>query len=275
MSESPNARRSIIKSALLEAVYTKAAPARQRGGNQARWLQLHGNTSLARIVASCRADNRCYSPGCLRCRAAEQLLIAKTTKTFVHARMDECNVAFVSLVLPHSQVQLGELVEFDANNFARRVRDRLAETDAQWSVGAIDLTVNAHREGAFELFWQPHAALLLGTDSLDDLRSQLKAGLPGDDLTPRPVLVKQWDGRAGVFPYLQKPNFGRRVTVESQARFTAATGEWRTCRGTTYDRLRASENLEVTRLLHRIGLGGRLLLRNVRLRGKDGCVWLE
>jgi hypothetical protein len=275
MSESPNGRRSIIKSALLEAVYTKAAPARQRGGNQARWLQLQGDTSLARIIAGCRTDNRCHSPGCLQCRAAEQALIAKMTKKFVRVHIDECEVAFVSIVPLRSEVPLGQLVAFHVDKFARRIRDGLAKTGVQWGVGAIDLTVNAHGEGAFDPFWQPHAALMVGATSLDDLKSQLRAAFSSDDLTPRPVLLKGWDGRAAVFPYLLKPNFGRRVTVESQARFNAATGEWRTCRGTTYDRLRASEHLEVTRFLHRIGLGGRLLLRNVRLRGKDGRIWLE
>lgn len=275
MSASPHARQSIIASALVEAVYAKAAPARQRGGDQARWLQLQGDISLARIVARCRPGSRCLSPGCLQCRAAEQVLVAKASKKFVRLHMEECNVAFVSLVLPHSQVQLGELDAFDVDNFVRRIRDGLAKTDASWGVGAIDFTVNAHSGEAFEPFWQPHAALMVGAESLDDLKSQLRAAFPRDDLTPRPVLLKGWDGRAAVFPYLLKPNFGRRVTVDSQARFNAATGEWRTCRGTTYDRLRASENLEVTRFLDRVGLGGRLLFRNVRLLGKDGRMWLE
>jgi hypothetical protein len=275
MIRSPHARQSIIASALVEGVYQKMPPARQRGGNQARWLRLQGETSLARIIAGCRADNRCHSPGCLQCRVAEQVVIAKATRQWVRARKDECEVAFASIVPLRSQVPVGELDAFDVDNFVRRIRDGLAKTDASWGVGAIDFTVNAHSDEAFEPFWQPHAALIVGAESLDDLKSQLRAAFARDDLTPRPVLLKGWDGRAAVFPYLLKPNFGRRVTVESQARFNAATGEWRTCRGTTYDRLRASENLEVTRLLHRIGLGGRLLLRNVRLRGKQRRMWLE
>jgi hypothetical protein len=275
MSASPHSRQAIVASAMVESVYRKAAPARQRGGDQARWLQLQGDTSLARIVARCRPNSRCCSPGCIQCRAAEQALIAKTTKKFVRVHIVECEVAFVSIVPLRSKVPLGQLVAFDVDKFARRIRDGLAKTDVQWGVGAIDLTVNAHGEGAFDPFWQPHAALMAGAKSLDDLKSQLRAAFSSDDLTPRPVLVKQWDGRAAVFPYLHKPNFERRITIEAQQRHNAITGHWRTCRGTTNDRLRASENLEVTRFLDRIGLGGRLLLRNLRLRGKDGRIWLE
>lgn len=275
MSNSPNARLSIIASGMTERVYKEASPAPQRGGEQERWLRLQGETALARMVSRCRPDKRCLSPGCLQCRVAEQALIAKTTKKFVRARFDESEIAFVSIVPPRSQVPLGVLVEFDADNFTWRIRDGLAKTDALWGVGAIDLSVNAHRDDAFEPFWQPHAALLVGADSLDELGSQLRAVFPSDDLTPRPVLIKQWDGRVAVFPYLHKPNFSRRVTIENQSRYSATTGRWRTCRATTYDRLRASENLEATRFLDRVGLGGRLLLRNVRLRGKNGRIWLE
>jgi hypothetical protein len=274
VSASPHARKSIIAQAMIETLYEKCPPVHWRGGDQARRLQLRGETTLSRKVAKCRPDDRCLSPGCLQCGAAEQAVIAKATKKYVRGA-DECEVAFITIVPRRSRVPIGNLLEFDVDNFARRIRDGLAKTNAQWGIGAIDLTINTHRDGSFDPFWQPHAALMAGAESLDELKSQLRATFPGDDLTPRPVLMKEWDGRTAVFPYLHKPNFSQRITVEDQLRHNKTTGEWRTCRATTYSRLRAAEELEIARFLDRVGLGGRLLLRNLRLRGSKGSFWLE
>ena len=50
------------------------------------------------------------------------------------------------------------------------------------------------------------------------------------------------------------------------------TGAYRTCRTTSYERLRVSEKLEFIEFLHQHGLGGRLITRNVRLRWRDGAL---
>jgi hypothetical protein len=268
------ARGSIISAAMAESLYAKIPPALWRRGNQAKWLARKGEQLLADKVAQCRPGNRCLSPACLHCRAIEQVVTAKVIKKRARAQEDS-EVGFASIVPLGTNVQLGNLVAFDVDNFSRRIRDGLAKTDAWWAAGAIDLSVNVHAQDAFEPFWQPHAALMVASEGLDDLKHQLKAAFPSDALTPRPVLVKPWDGRSAVFPYLLKTSFGRRITVDNQLRHNKTKREWRSCRGTTYDRLRAEEELEVAIFLDRMGLGGRLLLRNVRLRGSEGRVWLE
>ena len=53
------------------------------------------------------------------------------------------------------------------------------------------------------------------------------------------------------------------------------TQEKRLCKATTYDRLRVSERVELALFLDKIGLGGRLSLRNVSLRKTTDSKKLE
>ena len=78
-------------------------------------------------------------------------------------------------------------------------------------------------------------------------------------------MVKEWDGDSRVFAYIFKANFSRRISVANTKRFNKKTGENRFCRGTTYERLRVSERIELALYLDAVGLDGRLLFRNARL----------
>jgi hypothetical protein len=91
----------------------------------------------------------------------------------------------------------------------------------------------------------------------------------------RPVVVKEWDGDFRAFSYVFKPHFARRISIARATRFNPRTNGTRSCQATTYDRLRVSERIELALFLDAIGLGGRLLFRNVRLYGTAKSVRLQ
>jgi hypothetical protein len=69
--------------------------------------------------------------------------------------------------------------------------------------------------------------------------------------------------------------FSRRISVEAAERFDRRSGTTRLCRATIYDRLRASEAVEVAIFLDTLGLGGRMLLRNARLYPSEQSARLQ
>jgi len=223
-------------------------------------------SALVAKLRRCRPRFRCYSPACPACARVEQVLMASVVEDFVAGQEGECSIAFASIISPNSIVPKGSLLKFDFHNFKRRLRDGLAKTAALWAVGGVDFSLNEHQRGFYPPNWSPHLHLIVGTEDIDQLIVDLRAGFPKTNDTPRPVMVKQWDGNTDAFRYIFKPNFSRRISIDNAERFNKRTQERRLCKATTYDRLRVSERVELALFLDKIGLGGRLSLRNVSLR---------
>jgi hypothetical protein len=270
----------ILQSALTEARYAKAGRNRDESLKLADRLEMSGLRSVAACALTlglrrCRREHRCFSQACPQCAKAEQALLASATGKFTSDQADETNIVFATIIPPNSSVPMGSLQEFDLANFKRRVRDGLAKTSAIWAAGAVDLTLNEHRDDVFEAHWSPHAHLITATDDINDLVHGLRASFPRSDKAPRPVVVKEWDGDFRAFSYVFKPHFARRISIARATRFNPRTNGTRSCRATTYDRLRVSERIELALFLDAIGLGGRLLFRNVRLYGTAKSVRLQ
>jgi hypothetical protein len=109
---------------------------------------------------------------------------------FAADQAKKTNIVFATIIPPNSSVPRGSLHEFDLANFKRRVRDGLAKTSTIWAVGAVDLTLNEHRDDAFEAHWSPHAHLIIATDHINDLAHGLRAAFPRSARAPMPVVVK-------------------------------------------------------------------------------------
>jgi len=200
--------------------------------------------------------------------------MASVVEEFVVGQDGDCFIAFVTIVPPNSSVPKGSLHEFSLFNFKRRVRDGLAKTGALWAVGNIDFSLNEHRQNLYPPQWSPHVHLIVGAKEIDKFRGDLRAVFPRSDQAPRPVMVKPWDGDTDAFSYIFKPNFKRRISIESE-RFNRRTMNTRLCRATTYDRLRVCESIELALFLDASGLGGRLSFRNLRLCQANNSIGLR
>jgi hypothetical protein len=231
--------------------------------------------ALAAGLRSCRHRHRCGSAACPQCSRAEQVLLASVTEEFVRQRDSEFKFVFATIVPPKSVVPKEALRGFNLANFRRRVRDGLAKTSAHWAVGSIDFTLNEHRDELFAAHWSPHAHMIVATGDIDALAQGLRKAFPRSAAAPRPVLLKPLDGESRVFSYIFAADFARRISIEKTQRFDRRTGKVRSCRGTTYDRLRVAECVELALLLDAVGLGGRLLLRNARLYGTAAAFRLQ
>ena len=92
------------------------------------------------------------------------------TVEFTASHAEGLEIVFATIIPPNSSVPMGALREFDLANFKRRIRDGLAKTSAIWAVGAVDVTLNQHRDDVFDSHWSPHAHVIVAIDDIDDLR---------------------------------------------------------------------------------------------------------
>lgn len=260
----------ILQSALTEKVYAKAHAPREDSLKLAKHLESAGlQRASARTLAArlrhCRRDHRCGSLACPQCGKAGQALLASVTTKFTAGQADNLDIAFATIIPRNSSVPKGALHDFDLANFKRRLRDGLAKTSALCAVGAIDVTLNEHRNELFAAHWLPHAHLMIATNDIDTLKREMREAFPRSASASKPVVVKQWDGDPRVSSYIFAVDFDRRISIENSERFNLRTGQTRFCRATTYCRLRVSERIELALFLDTMGLGGRLVLRNARL----------
>jgi hypothetical protein len=187
-------------------------------------------------------------------------------------RADQEPIYRISIVPNGSITPVGGLDTLDTANFARRLRRAFQQAGSQWVAGGVDFSVNEHKDGRYDAFWCPHFYGFTTADSAKDLKNALKRVFRNSDAIPRPVAVKEWDGRSRALRYAFKVNFKRRIGVDDVTRLDSKTGEFRRFRDTLSDRLRASEKLELALFLDEQDIGGRLVLRNAQLRHARGVV---
>ncbi len=271
---------SLFENAMTEARYQEAGTKGENSYDLAdrierSGLDTHNARALVAKLPGCCPDHRCHSPACHQCGKVERLLMASVVEEFVGDHEDKCFITFVTIIPRNSSVPKGSLHEFSLLNFKRRVRDGLAKTSALWAVGSVDFTLNEHQDNLYASHWSPHVHLIVRAEDIDKLTSDPRAAFPRSEEAPRPVMVKEWDGNANAFSYIFKPSFNRRISIEKIERFNPKTMKTRFCRGTTYDRLRVSECIELALFLDAMGLGGRLSFRKVRLRQANNSIGLQ
>lgn len=276
---------SLLASALTGRFYEPnkaAAKARAKAAKAERlelikWLESKAAKNgaagdLAEKLSACSPRQRCGSWACPECGLAAQRLTTMLFRRFLVGRAGGGTIYRISIVPSQLNPAVGDLETFDIANFARRLRYAFKSAKLLWVVGGVDFSLNEHKTGRYEAFWCPHFYGFTTAESAKDLKKGLKAAFPPSEAIPRPVAVKKWDGRARALRYAFKVDFKRRIGIDDAKRIIRKTREFRLCRATQNDDLRAGEKLELTLVLDQIGLAARLILANAQLRRMRGGV---
>jgi hypothetical protein len=167
----------------------------------------------------------------------------------------------ISIVPCSGIVEPGELHKFSLHDFERRIRYALDKANIKVALGGIDFSYNEDKNGNFEPFWSVHLYLITFTTDRECLRRKLKKLFPKEDRIPRPMKITDFKNLRRRRSYVLKTQFRRRITCNVTK---THDGHVRTCRNTTYDKLRAKERGELFTCLARWGLADRLIFRGAK-----------
>jgi hypothetical protein len=162
----------------------------------------------------------------------------------------------------------GHLSPANHERLARRCRERLDAAGVEWFVGAFDWSRNEHRDALYQPHWLEHFHGFTATTDRKALKQSLLKQFPATLAILRPVKVRPWDGKIEAIRYMVKPDFHRRIGVDTALRGHGSTE--RVCRDTDKQPLRASEKRELAPFLTRVGFQGRLLLKQVQFTKLKG-----
>ena len=250
---------------------TEARAERMR---RARALRRGGNRYLANGLEGCLSGQRCGLGVCPTCHARLQQRLAKAIRCFAKgAHGKGVQLVVVTWVPSDAGIAPGQLHLRDHENQMRAWKRRLKSTNLQWAVGGVDFSFNVdqERDSSRPATWSPHLCLMGGTRDVEELRTQLRATTQVTAATPRPVVVKRWDGRLNAPLYAFKGEFTRRVSYMGE-RYDRRQGRLTPCRQTSKQRLLASQKLELWQHLDKIGLTRRIFSLRAQVHRKQGQV---
>lgn len=236
--------------------------ARQERLRRSRLLRKHGRNQLSALLAECAPHGRCLSGCCPECgRALQRLFAAKATDLL--APRHEYDVA--SMIGRTSRRQ-GKLNTLSLLRFKQHALRALRKGHAGLAIGAIDFSFNEFPVTKNYSRWTPQIWLLIHNAGRPRWERVIRKAFRPRPIVPRPVRITPWDGDIKALGYALKTDFVRRISTRTE-RF--ARGEFRPCKDTQHDRLRAAERVELYEYLHSLGLEGRLILFGV-IRTKQG-----
>ena len=228
--------------------------------------------NLADKLDRCRPRARCKSAACPACCGAAQRLYTKITKDFLLNKCsDDATTVCVSIVPADGTSKRGHLSNAQHVRNVRRWKTALGRAGVSWFIGATDLSFNEHKDGRYSPHWSEHFYGFTETDDPEVLKRNLRKQFPKTDAIPRPVTVKEWDGRKAALQYAVKDIFWRRIGTDDGRRFDKRTGTERSCRATDKQPLRSSQRCELVLHLDEVGVQGRLLLRQAQFLHLGGC----
>ena len=225
---------------------------------RARFCNNNGLSRLGSLLAGCSCTARCLSGSCPECgRAFQRLVVSQTHSVLVPSEQ-----FVVASIVPRRFYELGRLRELQLPEFRVFLEKVLAEGGVGLALGGIDFSFNEHKFDAFQARWSPHFWVLIHRRNRPVWERSLRIAYRSAKAVPRPVKVKDWDGKMRAVGYAFKTNFSRRNSSETQRNYRNGK---RTCKNTTYDRLRVEERRELFAYLHGIGLEARLVLLGIRI----------
>jgi hypothetical protein len=171
----------------------------------------------------------------------------------------------LSIVPADGLTNLGQLSAAQHQRNVRRWKEALGRAGVTWFIGGSDWSFNEHEDNRYPKHISHHFYGFTATTDADDLKKRLQAQFPKTDVTPRPVQVKEWDGKKKPIRYMLKSKFYRRIGSDDGQRFNKANGKKRSCHVTDKQPLRSSQKRELLLHLDQIGLQGRLMLRWVQI----------
>jgi hypothetical protein len=171
----------------------------------------------------------------------------------------------LSIVPADGLTNLGQLSAAQHQRNVRRWKEALGRAGVTRFIGGSDWSANEHQDGRYQPHWSHHFYGFTATTDADGLKKRLQDQFPKTDVIPRPVQVKEWDGKKKPIRYMLKSQFYRRIGSDDGQRFNKANGKKRSCRATDKQPLRSSQKRELLLHLDQIGLQGRLMLRWVQI----------
>jgi hypothetical protein len=209
---------------------------------------------LADLIGGCDKGKRCRSGACPICLRRWRRWLAGTVSELI--AMDDVNWRAVSLVPPDLVFPVGKLDQFKPVKFKDRLRKQLQRSGISGAtvIGGIDLVVQ-HFDDGRDPIWHPHAYLLVRKRGKKAIRRALEKRYPGTPDTPRPLRVATVDKDELLKPttYAFKSTFKQRIPCKD------ANGN----KDTEEKDLAPAHWLELAPLLHRWGIDGRLIRRNL------------
>lgn len=173
------------------------------------------------------------------------------------AQREGQEVAVITWVPAGAAIPPGMLHSRHHTNQIRVWKRRLSPTSMRWLLGGVDFSLNEDRVGHMAPHWAPHVHGLAGTESIAELRRELKKAAGRAPEITRSTVVKPWDGRLNAAMYPLAGDFDRRVRQQGK-RFVKRTRRYVPDRKTSGWRLLASQKLELLEHLDQIGLAQRI-----------------
>ena len=235
----------------------EAKKARKTAAKRLRYFadDFPGAGQLADILTHCRPRHRCMSGACPQCgRAFQRWLVGQVTKL---AEANPTPLSAVSIAIAEHRTPESQLHTLHTTGMKRALAYTLGKvTGINWVAGGIDLSLNDDTQKGSDIGWLPQLYGFVATSDIDTLSNLLRKRYPKTDQAPRPVQIKRFDGAIEAFSYAFKPGFVKRIAYKDSEK-----NRWDTRK--VY--LSPKHHVQAMLWMHKIGLSGRLFLKNIRM----------
>ena len=194
------------------------------------------------------------SGACPECgRAFQRWFVGQVTKL---AEANSTPLSAVSIAIAENRTPEDRLHTLHTTAMKRALSYVLNKAPGiSWVAGGIDLSLNDDTQKGSDIGWLPQFYGFVATSDIKTLSDLLRKRYPKTKQAPRPVQVKACDGSTEALSYGFKSEFVRRVAYRDQQ------GRWNTRKIS----LPPKHHVQAMLWMHKIGLSGRLFLKNVRM----------
>ena len=210
--------------------------------------------TTARKLRRCKNKRRCQTEACPICmRPFRKWLLREGLMVLEERRYwYACSIVPADLRKP-----IGELANFDLENYVKAVKKRLERSSGLKDalvIGGVDFSLNT--EDNANPVWQPHLYLLIAGLSKKQLKAGLTEVFKGETTSRRPYRLTRVYGPRGALSYAYKAQFWRRSGYTHNGRANTRNLP-----------LKLPEQREITSFFERYRPGDRLILRGIRRDG--------
>jgi hypothetical protein len=226
--------------------------------------------TIADQLEACEPGNRCASGTCPECGRLFQRWFVRKSRKFMERYLNKPSTDLIAItIIPTDPIiRPGKLNELSIENSRRRPKYAMKKANIGTAIGGIDFSFNEDKTSRYEPFWSVHYYVVLATENRERLKGLLQCSFRPSISTPRPIKITSFQNSARRRSYILKMKFDRRIGYDQ---LKQNGNEFRTCRNTSRDKLRAAERLELLLYLDRIGLAKRVIFRNCKpINSKKG-----
>ena len=225
---------------------------------EARSTLLNGRKEarhVAGVLHGCRKKLRCQSESCSVCLRQFRSDLLMATSPILHSRP---NWTAASIITAACSIQYGKLNQIDVPKLVATIRRRLQRSPVlknRMVLGGVDICLNVYQNVVQH--WQVHLYLLIEGNNDKKLMEAVKKAFPPEPTAARPYQFRPVTDFPEALSYAYKSVFNRRSSYNKD-------GNSRTRK----QPLKRADLQELQTCLHRIPLGGRLVLHGIRRNGK-------